>query len=272
MRKAILSFHQGWTDIINQLALINFYEKKYDLIELYIRNESKELIEFYCRNLKKISINYINKDSVHSCDFLGQKDINEYDLVLHGSLDRFRKDNYRNKFYSDIHSRMEYISSFYLSYNIPIENKIFFFELDRDLVKEDYEYNNFISKHGSNYILYHFDQNFPGGDTGIDLSEILKEKNIPAINLNGLFDNPFLSIKILQNAKELHLTDSMWGSICYLLECKYNIFKNNIVYYYPYKTRCGGLFCEDNTRNYYDLPPQTKFYPINISNWNIIKL
>jgi hypothetical protein len=31
-----------------------------------------------------------------------------------------------------------------------------------------------------------------------------------------------LSIKILQNAKELHLTDSMWGSICYLLECKYN--------------------------------------------------
>ena len=47
------------------------------------------------------------------------------------------------------------------------------------------------------------DVNLEGTKTGIDLSEILKEKNIPVINLNGLFDNPFLSIKILQNAKDL---------------------------------------------------------------------
>lgn len=262
MKKGILKFHQGWTDIFNHLSLINYYSEKYDLIELFIRGESKTMIEFYCRNLSNVKINYED-------NFLNKDNLNEYDFLLHGCFDVDRKDTYVNKFYSDS-AKIDYIRSFYESYDIPLETKINYFSIDRDIDKEISEYDNFVSHYGLDYILYHCDNGGAGGDTGINLQETLKEKN-NCINLKGLFQNPFTSLKILQNAKEIHLTDSTWGTFCYLMDCKYNFLQNKTILFYPFKTRCGGLFCDDHTRNNYGFPPQTEFYTKNPKNWYIIK-
>ena len=33
-------------------------------------------------------------------------------------------------------------------------------------------------------------------------------------------------IKVLENAKSIHLIDSVWAAICYLLDAKYTLLKN----------------------------------------------
>jgi len=263
MRKGILRFHQGWTDIINQLSLINYYSERYDLIELYMRGDSKPMIDFYCRNLKNVNINYTD-------NFLNMENLDEYDFLLHGCFDVHRKDMYSNKFNMNL-PNMDYISSFYLSYGIPMETKIDYFSIERDIEMEDNEYKKFINQHGCEYILYHSDSHSFFAKTGIDIEELIKHKQIKCVCLSGILDNPFISLKILQNAKEIHLTDSMWGSFCYLMDCKYNFFENISISFYPFKNRCGGLFCDDETRKTYNWTPQYEFHTKNLKNWYIIK-
>lgn len=270
MTKAILAFHQGWTDIVNQISLINFYYTKYNFLELYIKKSSKYFIDFYCKNLENVKIVYTDVHSVDFCNIKKNDEFKNYDILLHGFLDNCRVDKYKNSFIKN--KNIEYIRSFYLSYNIPLEVKIDFFNFERDFEWEEYEYQNFIKNYGDNYILYHSDQSSPGGDTGIDVYSVLQEKKIKLVDLNGLFENPFVSIKILQNAKELHLSDSMWGSLCYLMECKYNLFKESKIFFYPFKTRCGGQFCDDKSRKFYNQPPQDEFLLMNPKNWSVVKL
>lgn len=57
MTKAILAFHQGWTNIVNQISLINFYYTKYNFLELYIKKSSKYFIDFYCKN--DVGVNFV---------------------------------------------------------------------------------------------------------------------------------------------------------------------------------------------------------------------
>ena len=60
-KEGILYFHQGWTDIINCLALINYYCNIYDKIYLIIRNDSDQLINFYTKDITNIQIFYEEK-------------------------------------------------------------------------------------------------------------------------------------------------------------------------------------------------------------------
>ena len=39
-------------------------------------------------------------------------------------------------------------------------------------------------------------------------------------------------IKVLENAIEIHLLDSVWGTFVYLLDSKYNLFKNKKSIFY----------------------------------------
>ena len=42
-------FHQGFTDIINCLPLVNIFSKKFEKINLLMRNDFKEIIDFYTK-------------------------------------------------------------------------------------------------------------------------------------------------------------------------------------------------------------------------------
>ena len=42
-------------------------------------------------------------------------------------------------------------------------------------------------------------------------------------NMSDVF---FDYIKVLENAKSIHLIDSVWAAICYLLDAKYTLLKN----------------------------------------------
>jgi hypothetical protein len=58
---ALLMFHQGWTDIVNCLPLVNWYARKYTKLFVVFRDDAKPLTQFYLRGLQNVFPIYIPK-------------------------------------------------------------------------------------------------------------------------------------------------------------------------------------------------------------------
>jgi hypothetical protein len=242
MKGGLLYFHQGWTDIINSIALINYYSRLYDNIYLLMRSEAKEIVDFYTRTLTNIKIIYIPKNKINCVpdvfNYLRLSNYNQVDFLeksLHrlfiGCHDNYRNDLYKGKFNGF------FVNAFYTSYDIPYITRINDFTFKRDYDLEDNEYEKFIEKHGNKYILYH---------------EVIEnyDKSIKIVNLNGISDVFFDMIKIIENSVEIHLLDSVWGAFIYQLDAKYRLFKNKKIVLYA-KRGYTQMFTE----------------PIKLDNW-----
>ena len=241
----ILYFHQGWTDIINCLALINYYCNKYNKIYLIMRDDANELINFYRNNINNLDILYEEKKNIdcNGIQFVINKynniDLQNCDFLGIGYHDNIRKDNYQSKFrYID----NCFVKGFYESYDIPYIEKINSFNIPRNYEVEEKIYSNFIKQNGTEYILYH---------------EVIEnyDTNKKIVNLNQISNIYFDYIKVLENANEIHLLDSSWAAICYLLDARYKFFYNKNIPIYLYTKRgYSQMFIE----------------PVKLENWIII--
>jgi hypothetical protein len=237
----LLYFHQGWTDIINCLSLINYYNEKYQKVYLLIREDSKGIIDFYTKNNNNVIILYEDKkvldNNYNNIDYFEKKyNLENISRELIGCHDKNRLDMFKNKFSMG----KFFVNAFYECYEIDYINRIDYFTFTRDIELENLTYNKFINKYGTKYILYH---------------EVIKnyDKSIQIINLNNISDIFFDTIKILENAIELHLLDSVWGAFIYQLDCKYKLFQNKKIYLYA-------------QRGYKKMFEE----PIKLNNWIII--
>ena len=237
-KTGILFFCQGWTDIFNCLALINYYSINYSKLYIAIRNKGVEMINFYVKDLKNIEI--ISYDDNVYCDGSICKDdeiINHLKLIkpdifnnskylFHCWSDKFRSDSYKNKF-SEINSKdsENFVKNFYISYDIPYSVRVDYFIFSRNYELENLKYNEFVKENGEKYILYH------SNDDNIDF--IINKNNKKYINLNKKTNIFFDYIKILENSIEFHLIDSSWAAFIYLLNAKYSLFSNKKIYLYP---------------------------------------
>jgi hypothetical protein len=249
-KKGILFFHQNWTDIINNLALIDYYLEYYDKLIVLCIIDANNLINYYIRNKKNIIIifdNYfINYFTNNIINYLHNKyniDTINYDILFHGHHDSERIDKYKNQFIINYKENNKcFVKSFYISYDIDYIVRIKYFNINRDINKENEIYNNFIKINGFKYILYH---------------EIIPEKkiiNFNYINLNKI-SNTFLDyIKVLEYSQEFHLLDSVWAAIIYILDCKYKLFQKKKIFLYA-KRNFELMFIE----------------PLLLNNWIIIK-
>jgi hypothetical protein len=212
-KKAILLFHQGWTDIINCLALLSYYSKIYTDLTLIIRSEAAPLVNSYLKD-SIIKVNFYNKEDID----LNSKSIIEsyegYDKLFHGEWDIYRDDDYRGRYQA---SENFFVEKFYIEYDIPYSTRVDSFTFVRDLEREETVYNKFVNNHGAVYVLSHEDQK-----RGLKLHDF--ESEWPVINLDGRSDSFFEYIKILQNAKEIHMIDSVWAAFVYQLDTKLRIF------------------------------------------------
>lgn len=247
--------HQGWTDIINNLPLINYYNEIYKQLFVVMREDAKPILDYYIKGLEGVIMAYMPK---YTLDTSVLQVPDDYDILFHGYHDRFRKegDKFRGRFDE---GGMYFVKGFYEFYDIPFLEKIKKFSIQRDLQLEEQEYQKFVEKYGEDYIVFHDDQNTPGGSTGINLNDVLADKD-NAVNLNAITPNLFGYTKILENAKEIHLVDSVWAATTYLLDAKFGLFKDKTVYLYAFKTRGGGLL-----HKYED----TKIEPLHPYNWEV---
>jgi hypothetical protein len=217
VKKAKMFFHQGWTDIINCLPLINYYSKDYDSLELIIRKDSKALVDFYLNQFDNVNPLYIEKSILDSDAHPYLRGSETESLMFFGLHDSLRTDGNRDSFRTS--GSGFFVEKFYTSYNIPYEERINSFDIVRDHNVEDEIYKKVIGNYDGEYIVVHEDLE-RGFSIGTD------NKDIKIIKLNGVSDVFFDYIKVLENAKSIHLMDSVWAAICYLLDAKYALLKN----------------------------------------------
>jgi hypothetical protein len=269
-------FHQGWTDIIVCLPLVDYYLNNYDNLFVIVRSDAKEFVDYYLREKKNVTPLYIKTDNGRYYGNIIKSDIedidyhqngdsgtiivpNDFDLLFHAEHDRFRMDKYNHYWYKnnpENKSSRHFSESFYTFYDIPHTNRIDSFFLNRDLMLENKTYEKFIEENGEDYILYHDDEtNHHHGSLHVSTKIIFNEKNehYSYVNLNKKSLLFFDYIKILQNAKEIHLVDSVWAGICYSIDAKYGILSDIKIYLY---NKRGHRFMFEN--------------PIKLNNWIII--
>ena len=231
MNKLFFYSHQGWTDIINCLPLLNYYkETECKNIYYIVREDAENLVKYYTKDLN-INIILIPKeilDRHNIFDIIRDKNIiiDNNDLIkFHGMFDNLRRDKYNlaftkcNGFFS---------TRFYTAYNINPNVRINYFNITRNIEVENNIYNNFIIKYGTEYILTH-------GNININ-----KNNNCCYVKLDEISTTFFDMITVLLNAKEIHVIDSIWAVIIFLLETRYNMFLNKNI----------TIYCN---RGYYDM-------------------
>ena len=269
-KKGLLFYQQGWTDIMSQMALIDYYLTKYDHITAILRPDAQIIYEYYLKdkpNITKI-YNPITHKSGVSPSFYEQFDKVEYDYLLHGKLDNNRYDQYKDRFMSDGNPSPDHFGRrFYMCYDIELETKINYFEFSRDINLENQTYDEFVNQHGSKYALYHDNMK---NDSNIDISSNTSDQ-VTYINVNGITDNIFSMIKVLINAREIHVVDSFWASFCYVVDARYRLLKDADVYLYPFNKslRHGGLIKDTSFRGQFKNVLNNAI-PIWLDNWKIV--
>ena len=227
MVKGILYFHQGFTDIFNCLGLIDYYMVRYDELIVLCAERAQDIIKFYIKDKVNVSIILVNysipQHNQNMVNYLKDNkniQVGDYDLLFHGVHEIERVDKYKNGFSLAMQKNYFFVKSFYVGYDIDYITRIDCFNITRDFVLEDTIYNNFIDKYGENYILYH------------EIIETPRKPDIAYVNLACISTTFFDYIKVLENSIELHLKDSVWSILVYLLACKYNLFENKKITIY----------------------------------------
>jgi hypothetical protein len=247
MKTGTMLFHQGWTDIINCLPLVNFFSKDFEKINLIVRDDAKPIIDYYLSQFSNVESCYYNKFDIDN--HLGEiyQKYNETEILFFGVHDAFRRNNYVNSFLNSKPNDF-FVEKFYTVYDIDYLNRINYFNLNRNIELEEKLYNDFISTHGNDYVLYHEDA---GRDIILDKNNF--NSNYKWIDLDKTTYTFFDYIKILENSKEIHLIDSVWAAIVYLLDSRYGLFKH-----IPIRVNC--------LRGYKPMFLE----PIKLDNWEVI--
>lgn len=250
MKKGLIVFHQGFSDIISCLPLVNYYSKTYEQLSIIIREDFKETVDFYLKGLPNVNVLYFDINRLRK--YLNPSQLidisDDTDKLFHGSYDAYRNENdpYRLRFNESIF----YGVGFYEFYGINVMEKIQNFTITRDFESEDILYQSVI-KDDDDFIVYHEN----------NINKVNKSTVYRNINLDSISSNLFNTIKLLEKAKEIHVVDSVWSILCYLLDTKYGLFKDKKVYIYPFKERSGScIWFKDKTR-------VTPFKP---ENWIIV--
>lgn len=236
-KKAILYFHQGWADIINQLSLITYYSKRYELLECIMRHDSHAITDFYVRDLENVNILYTpfdgGKDIFRSGSPFDMSLLTkpETDLLFHGIPDRYGMFGGKWPCGSD---EVFFVKKFYECYGVDYITRVSDFDVPRDLELEEERYQDFINKHGNDYILYHDDEGrgLENNMSSLTILDKSKFSDYTTCNLNESTNIFFDYIKIIMNAKEIHLIDSVWGNMIWLLDAKYGLFKHIPIHVY----------------------------------------
>jgi hypothetical protein len=227
IKKALVTFNQGWTDIILCIGLIFYYCNTYDQILLLIREDSKELINFIFRYYPKVKPLYYKQSDLDNIDFrlqIFKQYESEYDLLLHGSY------GYNKGYYQDLKfvNKKGTTEHFYQDYGIDKDLSYKYFNIDRNYKLEDKIYEEFIQDIKLDYIVVFNDvnRNFEINDKYLP--------NLPRYNLNQCSKICFDVIKILERAKEIHIFSSFWALIIYNLQKRYDLFNQNNIYFHNY--------------------------------------
>ena len=249
----LLLFHQGWTDILNSLALITLYAPRYETLHIIARTEAAVFVNFYCRFLDNVHVICLPKTMINDIfafywaqqhDTLARiqsilaLDTDSTDLLFHGSSDVHRRDDYKDAYHNACTGGMFFVDAFYTPYGLDPSLRISHFTVERDHNREQEFYTAFYKKHGEKYHLTH----------GIHTD------NPHAVELGNTTETFFDAIQVLEHAQSMTLIDSVWAALVYLLQAKYGLFSKTPITIVSRGHGYEGMF----------------YQPVRFSNWSFL--
>jgi hypothetical protein len=222
--KVSLMTHFGWTDIINTLALITYYQRLGFEVTFVCSYEQRKLVEYYCRGTNAHVHAVLHNRTTGMVTGLIKPPV-----FTHGVFDNMRDDKYKN-IWSNTIEHIDFVVDFYELYNIVRSVRWTLFEFIRDMDAED----AFVKKMGSPRIVQH-------GDIGREIAGAVRLDEQSDVILDG--------ISVLQQADEIHVIDSVWCALCYILTARGMLDTRVTVY---------------STRKYYSI-----FTPV-LKNWTVV--
>ena len=253
----LLYFHQGWTDIMNCLPMINIFAAKYRLLYLLVREDAWGLIQFYIRGLRNVVPVYsphktLDDIGIKVVDIKHHK-ITQFEMIgqldggrpqsdpMRGANARYCSENIQRD--ENGRTNITFERTFYEAYGIPYSDRVNKFTLYRDPIAEEVAYNRVVKN--TPYICVH-------NNPLLNLMVCPKTKH-HVLELNQASEVFFNYIRILQHAEEIHLIDSVWAGLCYLMDAKYGYFHQKPIYVYCFRD-FDRMFTE----------------PVRLPNWNIV--
>ncbi len=120
-------FHQGFTDIVNCLPLINIFSKKFKKINLIMRDDFKEIVDFYLNQFSNVEACYHEKFKIdnHLSQVISLYSENSTMLIF-GMYDGYRTHEYINA-YGGAPANMFFVESFYTPYDVDYSNRVSMF-------------------------------------------------------------------------------------------------------------------------------------------------
>ncbi len=243
----LLLFHQGWTDIINCLPLVSYFQQNYQTLLVFHKQEAADLVRYYCKQYGNIQFLEMPNEFEQEkrfvqvyLQYLKQSQlIGPQDFHIIGVHDHYREDQYKNVFLTN----KEYFSiKFYTGYGIPHSVRLDFFSkpIDDDAERLLYEKE----RPANAYIVVHDTET-----NQIALPEITLFKK----QLHGLTSRFLDAYLLLKDASEIHVIDSVWAAVCYSLDGKYRCFSHIPIYVYCQRGH-DQLFTK----------------PVQLPNWTIV--
>lgn len=220
----VLYTHQGWTDIINCLALINIYAEKYKRLYVLVREDAQPLVLFYIRGLRNVIPVFRAKDlldHVHWSKLIDTA-IGPFSLEFIGHHDRHRQGPMNGAF--GRHGE-PFERAFYEAYGHSYDTRVSKFKLYRAPEYEAYRYRMYAKDEP--YICVH---------SNPTLGLIPPHpKDHAIVELHESSPVFFDMLKVLMNAKEIHLIDSVWAAICYHIDASEGLLSHVPIFVYCYR-------------------------------------
>ena len=240
---AALMLYWGWTDLLQHVGMVRYYQTQYKSISLICLSHQREFIEALYPDINLFFVSCPDGTSSNDIDLLCKKLFDEDYLFLNEGLPgehghqncwNFEQACLRMNIQNEIpkssiqYKNCEILKKFNLQEKLKIKERDLndpnfderigfytlsgmdhsiafdYFEIIRDHNAEQKKYDELVTS--SEYAaIHHVD--------GMDVSKI----NYPLVYLNEKSNKIVDMIKIIENAKEVHLYDSLYGILSYFL-------------------------------------------------------
>jgi hypothetical protein len=168
--------------------------------------------------------------------------ITHFEFIGHYDVQRPLGDPHKNA-YNKLSASTGYPFErlFYESYDIPYSERVNSFTLYRNVEAEELYYSKHVTTEP--YICVHAIQNL----------HVQPEEGTAIVKLGESTDTFFDAIRVLQHAKAIHVLDSVWAAVCYMIDAKYGMLETVPVY----------VYCQ---RDFHRMFTQ----PVHRPNWTIV--
>jgi len=263
--KATLIHHQGFGDLFTSNALCNYYAKALEeLIIFAFDNQRFEIMKKMYKHLDNVKIivpEYTTTKTGDSCiqchtdcfehncprgpyptcQYIDYSNYSEYKNIKIGCFGGF------DEWLKFLSKEKSFSHAFYNYAEIDINTRIDMFKIDRDENEENSIFNTF-EYFDKEYIVIHDDSK---RSLNIDRTHI--PTGLPLYQLDSQSKTMLDQLKIIENAKEIHLIDSSYSVLVYYLSFYSEKIKNTPKYIHSYmnRNRDYNIYVEPTPENWY---------------------